>query len=164
MTDITKESGVNGCEIPEDAVEKLVEKAAVEIVEDKTLDSKTKAVEILSMYHESFSGPMPSPRMMADYEKVLPGAAERIIAMTEEQQRHRIALEKVVIPKQVKQSGRGQVFAFSICILMLLFAGYCVSAGAEWTAVITIVLALVSVVGLFITGKYKIKKDLEDKE
>ena len=34
----------------------------------------------------SFSGPLPPPEMLGEYEKVLPGAADRIICLAEKEQ------------------------------------------------------------------------------
>ena len=42
---------------------------------------------------QSYRGPLPSPEMLGDYEKVVPGGAERIISMVETQQSHRMAME-----------------------------------------------------------------------
>lgn len=38
-------------------------------------------------------GPVPAPEVLAGYEEILPGAAERILAMAERQQSSRIALD-----------------------------------------------------------------------
>lgn len=38
-------------------------------------------------------GPIPAPDVLAGYEQVLPGAAERILAMAERQQENRLAFE-----------------------------------------------------------------------
>ena len=41
----------------------------------------------------SFSGPLPPPQMLADYEKAQPGAGSRIFQLTEKEQDHRHNLE-----------------------------------------------------------------------
>ncbi len=38
---------------------------------------------------QSFSGPLPLPEHFAEYERILPGAAERILAMPEKEQQIR---------------------------------------------------------------------------
>lgn len=38
-------------------------------------------------------GPIPAPEVLAGYEQILPGAAERILAMAERQQENRLSLE-----------------------------------------------------------------------
>lgn len=44
-----------------------------------------------------FSGPMPPPNILSGYEKILPGAADSILTMTETQSRHRQQMEKRMI-------------------------------------------------------------------
>lgn len=48
-------------------------------------------------WFESFSGPLPPPKHLAEYERILPGAAERIFRMAEDQATHRRSLEQAVV-------------------------------------------------------------------
>jgi uncharacterized membrane protein len=45
----------------------------------------------------SYSGPIPSSSELNRYEKILPGAADRIITMAEKQSNHRHEIEKVTV-------------------------------------------------------------------
>ncbi len=47
-------------------------------------------VEVL----QGFAGPLPAPEILAAYDEVLPGLAERIVRLTEREQQHRHELEK----------------------------------------------------------------------
>jgi uncharacterized membrane protein len=49
------------------------------------------------LIQQTFSGPIPPPTLLAEYNKVVPNAAERILAMAEKQSEHRQFLEKKVI-------------------------------------------------------------------
>lgn len=49
----------------------------------------------------SYAGPIPPPAMLARYNEVLPGAAERILKMAEEQSSHRQYLEKAVVNSDI---------------------------------------------------------------
>ncbi len=42
----------------------------------------------------ALSGPLPPPEMLAQYEEILPGAAERILSMAERQAEHRQKMER----------------------------------------------------------------------
>jgi uncharacterized membrane protein len=46
---------------------------------------------------QHFSGPLPPPSVLEHYERILPGAAERIITKFEHQTEHRLEIEKSVI-------------------------------------------------------------------
>ncbi len=49
---------------------------------------------LIAFARSSFEGPLPPPEMLGVYEAVSPGAAERIISMAEDQQRHRMSVEQ----------------------------------------------------------------------
>ena len=110
-----------------------------------------------------FSGLVPHPDILAGYEKVCPGAAERIIKMAENQTAHRIELEKIVIDSNNKKAQNGQVFAFAITIVAII-AGSIVAIIGKNTASYLLggILSggtIVSVVGLFLYGKRENRKE-----
>lgn len=73
------------------------EKAAEETVE----------LSVQSVQH--FQGPLPPPQALVQYEAALPGCAERIVSMAEEQAAHRRALESRVITENLAAERRGQI-------------------------------------------------------
>lgn len=62
----------------------------------------------------SFSGPLPPPEILQKYDEILPGAAERIIKMAEQQAEHRRSLEQQVIKSDIKNSKLGVLCGFFI--------------------------------------------------
>ena len=63
-----------------------------------------------------YSGPIPPPSMLAEYNQVLPNAAERILTSAEDQSKHRQYLEKRVIDNDTINSRLGVIFAFIIAM------------------------------------------------
>ncbi len=127
---------------------------------------KKKVVEaaLTVMRSEIYSGPIPPPEAFEKYEKVLPGAADRIMKMTERQQEHRMSLEKEAVGSQVKQSKRGQIFGFIIffvCIAVAIF--FAVKLDMKTFASAFLTGTMVVVIGLFITGKNIMRNDLRSK-
>jgi uncharacterized membrane protein len=59
-------------------------------------------VAVMSVTHQMFEGPLPSPRLMEAYEKVLPSSAQQIIDMAVKEQGHRHQQD------QMEQSHRHQ--------------------------------------------------------
>ena len=84
--------------------------------------------------------------------------------MAEEQSKHRMKLEAYVVPSQVKQSGRGQVFGFILGVIGIGGAIYLGSLGYTKTSIGIGSVTLVSLVGVFVYGKKEQKKDLEEKQ
>jgi uncharacterized membrane protein len=58
----------------------------------------------------SYEGPLPTSREFAGYEQVLPGAADRILTITEKEAEHRRANQDKLVNASIKYSGRGQIF------------------------------------------------------
>jgi len=72
----------------------------------------------------TFSGPLPSPSILSGYEDILPGSADRIITMAEEQISHRQSLEQSVIRSNIHNEKTGMWLAFLLTLLLMLFGAY----------------------------------------
>ena len=112
----------------------------------------------------SFSGPLPVPAYLAQYEEILPGSAERILKMAEEQSDHRRSLETKVINSGVSDSKKGLWFGFLIGIGGLGVVSYCASLGFQVLAGIIAALDLGSLVGIFVYGSQQKKNERVQKE
>ena len=101
----------------------------------------------------SFQGPFPPPDYLAEYEKRFPGSAERIIKWAENEQSHRMTVEKEYFFRPGKQASKGQFFGFVLAVLGMVFSSFLVWQGFDVKGTIfagTIMLALAA---LFVTGR-----------
>ena len=80
----------------------------LEEVLDTLPEDKRHRVVCAMMKQTSYRGPLPHPEILKEYEKILPGAAERILVMAESQQKHRMSMEETIIKSQTGQSKNGQ--------------------------------------------------------
>lgn len=71
---------------------------------DKSPENPNEENRVVVHQSTSFSGPLPPPEILRRFDEVVPGAAERIIKMAEEQSGHRRELEKKVIESDVSRS------------------------------------------------------------
>ena len=91
-----------------------------------------KRKEITAVYAAAhFSGPLPPPKIMADYKKVLPDAPERIFSMAERQQDHRINLEESLIKGDIKRADLGLIFGSILFLLLFMFGFYLIATGND---------------------------------
>lgn len=60
-------------------------------------------------------GPLPAPEDFAAYDQVVPGAADRILAMAEAQSAHRQQLERFALKTDVVQTIVGTILGYVIC-------------------------------------------------
>ena len=75
-----------------------------------------RSFSVTLIQEKSHSGPLPDAETLIQYDSVIPNGADRIMAMAEKQQDHRINIETKVIISQNKQSGLGQIFGLFIGI------------------------------------------------
>lgn len=110
----------------------------------------------------SFSGPLPPPELFRGYNEACPGAGDRILAMAEEEGRHRRELEKMAMTAGIADGRRGQ---YSGLILVGIFtvAGTVMALAGVPTAGIAIVIgALTTAAGAAVWSKYTEWKQMKD--
>jgi len=113
---------------------------------------------------QKYSGPLPLPDMFKKYDQVVPGAAERILKMAENQSNHRIRMEGKVIDSDIKNRKIGQVFAFIICVLALIIGGFLIYSDKNASGLSVILTSLAGIIGIFIYGTYKKSQERIQKE
>ncbi len=132
-------------------------------VEPQKLEQALLAVITKISFSHPRRGPLPNPQELADYDKVIPGSAERILAASEKQAKHRIALEQQTVAAQNLQSGRGQLYGFVIAIVCLVFAFITIIAGHDVAGTIMGSIDLVALVTVFVLGKASQRANLRAK-
>lgn len=154
-------------ERPKDQLQKLeneLEKVNPTIFKGLDPQKKKQFIQTIVSYTRIHSGPLPAPETLADYNNVLPNAAERIFVEFESQGKHRRGLEKKAIGGQVNQSYIGQVFAFIIALAFLGCSVWVIREGYEFAGSVLGVADLTALVTVFIRGKYYQKENLEAKK
>jgi uncharacterized membrane protein len=107
-----------------------------------------------------YSGPLPPPESLAKYEQVLPGSADRIIRMAEQQALHRQQLERLVISSNATAQKWGLGCAFMIAMSAIWGGVWLSLKGMGGAGLATIIGALVALVAVFVYGKTDQKKEL----
>ncbi|HET6878684.1 MAG TPA: DUF2335 domain-containing protein [Pirellulales bacterium] len=111
----------------------------------------------------SYTGPVPPPALLREYDEVVPGAAERILSMAEKQTTHRIELESIVVKGGATRSWVGLWLGFVIA-LVVCGVGLWVALAASPTAGATIITGTVAVLaGVFVYGQHSQRVEREHK-
>jgi uncharacterized membrane protein len=105
------------------------------------------------------SGPLPSAETIIKYNSVIPNGADRIMAMAEKQQDHRMAMENKVITSQLSQSKKGQLIGALLCFLALAASVYLGMNDHETMGAIIGTTTIATVGGIFVLGKLFSSKD-----
>jgi uncharacterized membrane protein len=89
---------------------------------------------------------------MAKYEEICPGLSDRIMAMAENQIKHRQEIEHIVIKANSRNSALGVVFAFILAVLTLASGTFCIYLGENILGTFIGGAGLAAIVGAFIYG------------
>jgi uncharacterized membrane protein len=78
--------------------------------------------QTIATYSNFYHGPLPSPEILHEYNKLFPGLAERIITMAESEIQHRQLLEKQYYDEFWKdqKSRRRLIFIHAICLCVVV--------------------------------------------
>lgn len=95
--------------------------------------------EVILQAERSWSGALPRPEDFAKYATVIPDAPERILRMAEKEQDHRLALERQILPENLRAAKRGQWLGAGISALALTLAVIAHAIGAPWQVSVALV-------------------------
>lgn len=101
----------------EDAIERVLEGK----VQRRDLPDVARRITEIAV-SEQFSGPMPHPRHLREYDDILPGAAERILSMAEMNLAHNIAIDQKMSNAEVADRKLGMILGASTFALLILGA------------------------------------------
>lgn len=100
----------------------LPSKSASESGEAATETQREHVRKRLVALRGQFSGPLPPPAILEGYERICPGAAQRLIAIVEEEAAHRRKTNSHLIGAAISEGRRAQWMAFAI-VFGFLIAG-----------------------------------------
>lgn len=102
---------------------------------------------------EIHQSPLPQPELIEQYERILPGSAERLMRLVEQEAEHRRALEKRQLASQVIETHLGQWMAFLIGIFTIGAGAYTSLHGADWPGALMGSGGVIGLVAVFIFGR-----------
>lgn len=96
--------------------------------------------------------PVPSPEVAREWEELVPGSADRILTVFLDQARHRMDLERVVIPAEVARMRAGMWIGPFVFLIINGFATYLAMNGHATLAGMVFALATASGVATYAWG------------
>lgn len=144
-------------------ISNLPQEDQIEIVEDSLKRLPNEERRELVQESLSYSGPIPHYTDFQGYENVLPGSADRILKMSENQSSHRQKIEKAVVLSEVENSKRGQRYAFVIVLVALVFGFILLLFDKKLEGFVTLISTAVGLVGIFVYTKESEKEERKEK-
>lgn len=116
--------------------------------------------------HHLHQGPLPHPDILAGYENILPGAADRIITLAESEATHRREIEKKAVEAEIaglrdeaKDTSRGQFCGLIIGLAAIFSGAYSATHGAQWAGGFIGAGGVIGLVSAFIIGRKSTKNN-----
>lgn len=118
--------------------------------------------QVLAVNHHQFSGPLPPPALLNEYNLIVPGLAERIVTMAEKEQAQRHEQERninntniQIASNDASMRATGQWMAFFIAILGMGISGLLIYKDHSIAGTIMGGGFLVALVAVFMTGQHQ---------
>jgi len=150
-----RSSSTDNIDIPDQGIEEKIEREIGSLVQSGQKKQIINRVQKI-IAEEHFSGPLPHPKHLIDYDTILPGAAERILAMAEKAQAHSAEMDRLIVQAQIDDQKRGMNYGLAALLLILALAfifGYWdrpITAGLFLTA------AVIGSIPVFVNGRKKV--------
>lgn len=93
-----------------------------------------------------WSGPLPPPAALEHFERIIPGGADRILKMVEQEQAHRFDVEQKCTKASVSAHTRGQLLGAVLCLAAIVAAVANSQLGGPWQ--VSVALVSVPVLGV----------------
>ena len=122
--------------------------------ESKVRKSQQEGIVVgkVRYFSEQYSGPLPRPIDLQEYDRVVPGSADRILKMAENQAIHRQQLEKTVISGDSKRAFCGLWIGAFVALCVLGGAVFLIFEGHDWAGSAIAGLDIVGLVSVFVYG------------
>jgi uncharacterized membrane protein len=113
---------------------------------DLTPQGSPGAISVTSIQASEYQGPLPHPVILEGFEKVLPGAAERVFSNWEQEAAHRRKAELHIL----SQDSRGLACGFVLALVFLAASIWLVHKGNETSGIAVIFAEIVALAGVFV--------------
>lgn len=125
---------------------------------------RKQTVQVRMEKSEIYSGPLPHPAMLEEYDRILPGGADRIFTVFEKQSAHRQEMETTFLNHRANESKLGTICITVISIVMIVSGAMLIYSGKDASGLALIGTNVVVIGFGYIRGTSQSKKNLENKK
>jgi uncharacterized membrane protein len=130
-----------------------IQRVIAETVPDLPKDKKDRLMMEISKVSVTYQGPLPPSHELARYGEIIPGGADRLMKLVEDQTAHRMQMENKIVDGQHALASRGQLFGLAIGIFGLGVAAFLGYIGESWLGGVIGGTTVTALAVAFITGR-----------
>lgn len=108
---------------------------------------------------ENFSGPVPHPKHIREYEIAVPGSGDRLIAMAESEQSHIQRCQAEALAGDIADTREGRRLGFAALALLIIGAILCGVMNKDAIAYALLGAGALGTIGTIIKGRQKSETD-----
>lgn|GEM_PF-6117017 len=123
------------------------------LTEGKVLDAAEHHIagEIQQVQYRS--SPYPAPDELRQYEEILPGFTDRVLALTERESEHRIQDERLQTRATIDLAKQGQRYAFIVVLALIGVGGVGIATNHSIVGLAGVIAAAATVVTAFVAPR-----------
>jgi Predicted membrane protein len=107
---------------------------------------------------EMWSGPLPSPQTLSEFQALVPDAPERIFRQWEEETKHRRDYENRALDAFHERTTRGQWAAIVFALAALAVSAFAIGMGHSWVGGVLGGGTIATVVGAFLADRKRVQQ------
>ncbi len=134
-------------------VEAEQESTNIETTQAEEIEAKLERIEQIIVQRESFSGPLPHPDHFKRYNQTVPGSANRLLRMAEDDLAHIHKMKQQQASIEKIATIGGLLTGWSIAMVALIGSGYLILNGHDIAGAVLGTGSLASLVGIFVYGR-----------
>lgn len=134
-----------------------------EELSESEVNPPTEIIQSRMWTQQVWSGPLPPPVILAQYDEILPGLANRLVTMVELQAGHRREQESKVIQSDVNQSFYGLIAGVVVCAIFAIAGVIALVLNQPWAAGAAFAVPTATLVSVFVYSKNLRKEELKEK-
>ncbi len=134
-----------------------------ELIEYIPEEKREEAISRIVL-QEQYSGPLAHPRIVAGYERYLPGSADRILTMVETQLNHRLEQENRGQQAAIERDKRAMNRGFVLALVLMLLSAFALYLGSDLVGFGFVATSVVSLAGVFLYSHRSTRQELREKE
>ena len=131
----------------------------LELIQYIPEEKRGELMREFAMRIEHYSGSIPHPSIVARWESVVPGSADRILSLSEEHQSHRMDMERTMFGEFIQREKLGMWFYFIIALVMMVGGIIVILAGYSTAGLVALAAPVATIAGTFIFSYRRSGKD-----
>ncbi len=106
-----------------------------------------------------YAGPIPHPEIIASYEQIVPGSGDRILAMSEQQQRHKMKVQEILVNAATQHEKLGMWRGFILALAIIASGTLVILSGFSVAGFALVTGPAIAIAGVFLYDRHSSRSE-----